>query len=1033
MIKIFNANDRDFSTAGNIIIEPIKCQEFKKKSLNGWYVDIKIPIEYKEYIEADKLCVLKTKSKKRPQAFRIGEEIEITSKYIKFSAKHVMFDSEKIILLDVRPTKLNGINALNYINKRTDEISPFTIYSNIENVSTAYFIRKTLFEAWSVIEERWNGIFDADNWDISFLQKIGNDNGETIAYGKNIKNMQVFEDWSNVVTKLYPVGYDGITIPEDFLKSDVQYDVPYTKIVDFSTNLELEEQTPEKLINELRTNAIEYLEKNKYPKINYTLNANINNDLEIGDTIQILHPLAIIKTEVIEYEFDNISEKIKSITFGNYTRDVKKKFDNIKNNINQINQVLSKQENVISKQTELINSLNKNGYVYIDENEILILDQLPKEQSKNVWRFGLGGIGFSSNGYEGPFELAITMDGQINANFITTGTMSISRIEGLANQISEFTKNIASINIELNKIQQRVDHMEDFTREQTETNQIHLSDTVAGAGYITNFKIYGDTEYFKYLAPSNNLTSSDNLVPLGDHFTLVLDTQGRAEKSKNAIEIDILLGEPLRNIKEVRDYLSIDGNIVSVTRKIGVNESNELYELEKPTYEEIGKLELPSFDENTYIYVDEYYNLNYYAKYIIKNAYSETYATKVELKSAISETEKNVNISVDEKLEKYSTIEETNSAINLKSDEIASSVSKTYATKTENSNTLENAKNYADSQITTAKTEIKQTTDSISSTVSKKIGKEEVVSSINQTSDKIALKGNRISIKSNYFELTEEGKIIAISGKIGGFELKTEKFSGNLNGVYSFDLQDVCLLLNYLNDNTSLTSELKNIYDVNNDGTLDILDVVTMLNILKGKTENTKNVKGTIVFNSKDPKNAISIKDQYGNILSSFSVFGINTENISARRVQIGQFETANDNKFVGISLDSEKNLVNVTNGTNSSKIEPTKMQSQAFNNNSLEELKKNIEKQENAMDIVKNSEIYKFNYKDENNDDKKHIGFIIGKKYKTPEELLNKEKNAIDIYSMASINWKCTQEILEELKNTKEELEELKKEVAKK
>ena len=596
-------------------------------------------------------------------------------------------------------------------------------------------------------------------------------------------------------------------------------------------------------------------------------------------------------------------------------------------------------------------------------------------------------------------------------------------IEDVIKEQTKQSSKIAEVTHTINEITQRIENIEDFTREQTETNQIHLSDTIAGSGYITNFKIYGDTEYFKYLAPSNNLSSSDNLVPLGDHFTLVLDTQGRAEKSKNAIEIDILLGEPLRNIEEVRDYLSIDGNIVSVTRKIGVNESNELYELEKPTYEEIGKLELPSFDENTYIYVDEYYNLNYYAKYIIKNAYSETYATKVELKSAISETEKNVNISVDEKLEKYSTTEETKGMIDVSSKQLTLEVSKKVD--------IDELEKYSTTEET--KGMIDLTADEFSVEVSKKIGKEEVVSSINQTSDKIALKGNRISIKSNYFELTEEGKIVAISGKIGGFELETEKFSGNLNGVYSFDLQDVCLLLNYLNDNTSLTSELKNIYDVNNDGTLDILDVVTMLNILKGKTENTKNVKGTIVFNSKDPKNAISIKDQYGNILSSFSVFGINTENISARRVQIGQFETANDNKFVGISLDSEKNLVNVTNGTNSSKIEPTKMQSQAFNNNSLEELKKNIEKQENVMDIVKNSEIYKFNYKDENNDDKKHIGFIIGKKYYTPEELLNKEKNAIDIYSMASINWKCTQEILEELKNTKEELEELKKEVAKK
>ena len=205
MIKIFNENDRDFSSAGNIIIDPLKCIEYKKKSLNGWYIEVEVSIKYKEYIKKDKLCVIKTKSKLKPQAFRIGEEIKTTSKKISFEAKHVMFDSNDYFLLDVRPTKQNGINALNYINKRTDNVSPFRVFSNVENIDTAYFIRKTLLEAWAVIEKRWNGVFDADNWDISFLQKVGNDNGESIIYGKNLENIEVYEDWSNVVTKLCPV------------------------------------------------------------------------------------------------------------------------------------------------------------------------------------------------------------------------------------------------------------------------------------------------------------------------------------------------------------------------------------------------------------------------------------------------------------------------------------------------------------------------------------------------------------------------------------------------------------------------------------------------------------------------------------------------------------------------------------------------------------------------------------------------------------------------------------------------------------
>lgn len=456
MIKIFDANDTDFSSAGNIIIESAKCREFKKKSLNGWYIEVEIPIKYREFIKKDKLCVVKTKSKLNPQAFRIAENIKITNRKISFTAEHVMFDARNLFLVDVRPTNLNGINTLNYINQRTDVVSPFKVFSNVENINTAYFIRKNLLEAWEIIEERWNGIFDADNWDISFLQKVGNDNGENIIYGKNMQSLEIYEDWTNVVTKLYPIGYDGLMLPETFIESDIKYEVPYTKKLDFQTDLEEEDRTEENLIQELREKAKKYIEINKYPQVNYTTTSNINDNMEIGDTIQVLHPLVSIKTEVLEYEYDINSKKIKSLTFGNYSRDVKTKFDSIKQTITQLRDNVSNQEAVVKKQTEMINSLNKNGYVYIDDNEILILDKIPKESAKHVWRFGMAGLGYSSNGYEGPFETAITMDGQINAKFITTGTMSVNRIEGLANKITEYDENMAEITLNLNSITQTV-------------------------------------------------------------------------------------------------------------------------------------------------------------------------------------------------------------------------------------------------------------------------------------------------------------------------------------------------------------------------------------------------------------------------------------------------------------------------------------------------------------------------------------------------------------------------------------------------
>ena len=297
-------------------------------------------------------------------------------------------------------------------------------------------------------------------------------------------------------------------LPEKFIESNVKYEVPYTKTIEFQTELEQEKQTEENLINELRANAEAYLEENKYPKVSYTTISNINNKMEIGDTIQVLHPLVTIKTEVLEYEYDEISKKMKSLTFGNFSRDVKTKFENIKSTINQLNQTLSNQLAVINKQTNLINSLNKTGYVYITENEILILDELPKEQSKNVWRFGLGGIGFSSNGYEGPFELAITMDGQINADFITTGTMSVSRIAGLANKISEYDTEIAEIKLENGNIISSVTEVRTMANT-ANTNAQNAQSTADGINNNLTENYYTKTETNSQITQKANEISTE--------------------------------------------------------------------------------------------------------------------------------------------------------------------------------------------------------------------------------------------------------------------------------------------------------------------------------------------------------------------------------------------------------------------------------------------------------------------------------------------------------------------------------------------
>lgn len=92
----------------------------------------------------------------------------------------------------------------------------------------------------------------------------------------------------------------------------------------------------------------------------------------------------------------------------------------------------------------------------------------------------------------------------------------------------------------------------------------------------------------------------------------------------------------------------------------------------------------------------------------------------------------------------------------------------------------------------------------------------------------------------------------------------------------------------------------------------------------------------------------------------------------------------------------------------------------------SLEEIKKDFEKLESGLDIIKNIDIYKYRYKKEN-DTKKHIGLVIGNNYKYSKEVTNNENNAIDLYSFVAVCCKAIQEQQEEIENLKKEMEEIK------
>lgn len=87
-------------------------------------------------------------------------------------------------------------------------------------------------------------------------------------------------------------------------------------------------------------------------------------------------------------------------------------------------------EEAIENASRLIGQ-SEGGYVILNDadedglpDEILIMDTEDKTTATKVWRWNKNGLGYSSTGYNGAYTTAMTANGQIVADFITTGKIS---------------------------------------------------------------------------------------------------------------------------------------------------------------------------------------------------------------------------------------------------------------------------------------------------------------------------------------------------------------------------------------------------------------------------------------------------------------------------------------------------------------------------------------------------------------------------------------------------------------------------------
>lgn len=134
--------------------------------------------------------------------------------------------------------------------------------------------------------------------------------------------------------------------------------------------------------------------------------------------------ISLLSPESTRLTLGSESAEVKSLTGSNAQSDLEI-FSRLQSMPEPSSILMSAKANA----TSLINQPT-NGFVQATPNEMLVMDAPEKDDATRVWRWNINGLGYSSTGYEGPFGTAITMDGAIVADRITTGFMHADRIRG---------------------------------------------------------------------------------------------------------------------------------------------------------------------------------------------------------------------------------------------------------------------------------------------------------------------------------------------------------------------------------------------------------------------------------------------------------------------------------------------------------------------------------------------------------------------------------------------------------------------------
>ena len=436
---------RLFDTYGlGALVDCIRCEVTEER--NGEFeLEMQYPMTGKHFDEIEVRCIIWAKPNfaDDPQAFRIYQIESPIDGVCEIRARHLIYDLSGVPVLPFTATSCSAACA-GLINNAA-VASPFTISTTVGTIADFKVDVPSSVRSWfggkegSLIDV-YGGEWSYDNYDAVLKQARGQDRGVVIRYGKNLVDFQQEKNCEEVWTGVLPYWYDEET--ETLVRASIiniagTYDYRRIMCLDLSADFE-EKPTRAQLTSRAQT----YINANDIgiPRVSITIDwAQSSEQVELCDTVKVVFEKLGVETtaKCVRTVWDVLKDRYSSIEIGDARTNITDTIAGLQEEEErQKTSVSASMLRAIQNATALITG-NEGGYVVLKDtdddgapDEILIMDTDNVETATKVWRWNKNGLGYSASGYEGTYGLAMTADGEIVADFITTGSLNADRING---------------------------------------------------------------------------------------------------------------------------------------------------------------------------------------------------------------------------------------------------------------------------------------------------------------------------------------------------------------------------------------------------------------------------------------------------------------------------------------------------------------------------------------------------------------------------------------------------------------------------